>query len=67
MFMSLAFVLWVGIYDSIILPLASWIMKKPVCLSAKPRMGIGIFVSIFHPASSNNGNHRIFSEEYGYK
>ncbi|KAK1375812.1 Major facilitator superfamily protein [Heracleum sosnowskyi] len=50
-FMSLVFILWVGIYDSIILPLASWIMKKPVCLSPKQRMGIGIFVSIFPPAT----------------
>ncbi|KAL1829371.1 hypothetical protein ACET3Z_007783 [Daucus carota] len=50
MFMTLAFILWVFAYDRLILPLASWIMRKPVCLSPKQRMGIGIFLSIFPAA-----------------
>ncbi|KAL8113546.1 hypothetical protein AgCh_020756 [Apium graveolens] len=51
MFMALSFVLWIVIYDRIILPLASWILKKPVSLSPKQRMGMGIFVSIFPPVT----------------
>ncbi|XP_028789372.1 protein NRT1/ PTR FAMILY 1.2-like [Neltuma alba] len=34
---------WVGIYDRLLLPLASKIRGKPVRIGAKKRMGIGLF------------------------
>ncbi|XP_054782188.1 protein NRT1/ PTR FAMILY 1.2-like [Prosopis cineraria] len=36
----------VGIYDRIIIPIASKIAKRPVRISAKTRMGIGLFFGI---------------------
>ncbi|XP_028796549.1 protein NRT1/ PTR FAMILY 1.2-like [Neltuma alba] len=36
----------VGIYDRVIMPLASKIARKPVQISAKARMGIGLFFGI---------------------
>ncbi|GKV16226.1 hypothetical protein SLEP1_g26898 [Rubroshorea leprosula] len=38
-------VIWVILYDRVILPLASKIKGKPVQLSVKLRMGIGLFLS----------------------
>ncbi|XP_019196753.1 PREDICTED: protein NRT1/ PTR FAMILY 1.2 [Ipomoea nil] len=40
-----ALTIWVVLYDRVILPLASKVRGKPVCLSPKSRMGIGIFLS----------------------
>ena len=45
-FSMLFFFITVGIYDRIIIPLASKIAKKPVQISAKTRMGIGLFFGI---------------------
>nr|XP_017232609.1 PREDICTED: protein NRT1/ PTR FAMILY 1.1-like isoform X2 [Daucus carota subsp. sativus] len=50
-FITLAFILWVVAYDRLIIPMASWIIRKPVRLSPKQRMGIGIFLSIFAQAT----------------
>lgn len=44
-FAVISVVLWVALYESFVLPLASKIMKKPVRLTTKQRMGAGIFVS----------------------
>lgn len=45
LFAVISVILWVALYESFILPIASIIMKKPVRLSTKQRMGAGIFVS----------------------
>ncbi|KAA8521813.1 hypothetical protein F0562_012486 [Nyssa sinensis] len=45
MFLVITLVVWILIYDRLILPLASIIMGKPAHLSAKCRMGIGLFLS----------------------
>lgn len=45
MFIVIATVLWVAVYNSIFIPLASTIRGKPVRLNPKLRMGIGIFFS----------------------
>ncbi|KAI9107807.1 hypothetical protein K1719_021143 [Acacia pycnantha] len=42
----------VGIYDRIIIPLASKIAKKPVQISAKTRMGIGLFFGVLDLVAS---------------
>lgn len=42
-FQIMVIVLWIPIYDRILLPLASKINGKPVTLSVKSRMGIGLF------------------------
>ncbi|KAI4329233.1 hypothetical protein L6164_021520 [Bauhinia variegata] len=44
-FMMLAIFATVGVYDRVILPLASKIRGKPVRISAKNRIGIGLFFS----------------------
>lgn len=44
-FAVISVILWVALYESFILPMASKIMKKPVRLTTKQRMGAGIFVS----------------------
>ncbi|WOH16283.1 hypothetical protein DCAR_0935833 [Daucus carota subsp. sativus] len=49
-FAVISVVLWVALYESFILPLASVIMKKPVRLTTKQRMGAGIFVSFLSVA-----------------
>lgn len=43
MFLIIVIVLWIPIYDRIIIPLASKIKGKPVRISVKVRMGIGLF------------------------
>ncbi|OIW17146.1 hypothetical protein TanjilG_21123 [Lupinus angustifolius] len=40
--------IWIALYDRIIIPLASTIRGKPVRISAKRRMGIGLFFSFLH-------------------
>lgn len=45
MFTIIGVILWIALYDRIILPIASRIMGKPVRLSTKQRMGIGIVLS----------------------
>lgn len=45
-FVVIAFALWLGFYDRIILPVASKIKGKSVRLSSKVRMGMGILMSI---------------------
>lgn len=52
MFVVIAVALWLGLYDSIILPLASKVMGKPVRLSSRERMGIGIFLGCVHMSTS---------------
>ncbi|XP_021742270.1 protein NRT1/ PTR FAMILY 1.2-like isoform X1 [Chenopodium quinoa] len=42
-FSTIVIVFWIPIYDRVLLPLASWIYGKPVTLSVKLRMGIGLF------------------------
>ncbi|XP_057958620.1 protein NRT1/ PTR FAMILY 1.2-like [Malania oleifera] len=51
-FTVVAIVIWLPLYDRIILPLASKIMGKPVCLSARKRMGIGLLLSCMSMAVS---------------
>ncbi|XVE97565.1 hypothetical protein REPUB_Repub03eG0030400 [Reevesia pubescens] len=45
MFMIVSIVVWIAFYDRIALPLASKIKGKPVRLSLKQRMGIGLLCS----------------------
>ncbi|KAL2338060.1 hypothetical protein Fmac_012506 [Flemingia macrophylla] len=40
--------IWVGLYDRVIIPLASKLRGKPVRISAKTRMGIGLVFSFLH-------------------
>lgn len=42
---TLALTLWVVLYDRIIIPLGSKIIGKPISLTIKQRMGLGIFIS----------------------
>lgn len=44
-FMVISLAVWIALYDRLILPLASKAMGKPVCISPKRRMGIGLFLS----------------------
>ncbi|KAF8400828.1 hypothetical protein HHK36_014130 [Tetracentron sinense] len=45
MFTILSLTLWIGVYDRVILPLASKIRGKPAHLGVKERMGIGLLLS----------------------
>ncbi|XP_027344692.1 protein NRT1/ PTR FAMILY 1.2-like [Abrus precatorius] len=40
--------IWVALYDRVVIPLASMLRGKPVRISAKRRMGIGLFFSFLH-------------------
>ncbi|KAE9616163.1 hypothetical protein Lal_00017760 [Lupinus albus] len=40
--------IWIALYDRVIIPLASMIRGKPVRISAKRRIGIGLFFSFLH-------------------
>ncbi|TXG62021.1 hypothetical protein EZV62_013384 [Acer yangbiense] len=51
MFMMITLVLWIALYDRIIIPLASKIRGKPTYLSMKLRMGIGLLFSVASMAS----------------
>ncbi|RDX62681.1 Protein NRT1/ PTR FAMILY 1.2, partial [Mucuna pruriens] len=44
--------LWIALYDRVLLPLASKIRGKPVKISAKRRMGIGLLFSFVHLVTS---------------
>ncbi|KAL0297270.1 UNVERIFIED_CONTAM: protein NRT1/ PTR FAMILY 1.2 [Sesamum radiatum] len=44
-FTVISVILWVAVYDRVFLPLASRVMRKPVHVSTKRRMGIGIVFS----------------------
>lgn len=44
-FMVISLMIWITLYDRVILPLASKVMGKPVRISPKRRMGIGLFIS----------------------
>ncbi|KAE8698437.1 Casein kinase I-like 3 isoform 1 [Hibiscus syriacus] len=44
-FLMTAIVVWIAFYNQIALPLASKIKGKPVCLSLKQKMGIGLLFS----------------------
>ncbi|XP_045803762.1 protein NRT1/ PTR FAMILY 1.2-like [Trifolium pratense] len=43
-----AIFVWIVLYDRVLIPLASKIRGKPVRISAKRRMGIGLFLSFIH-------------------
>ena len=45
MFIIISVILWIALYDRIILPIASRILEKPVHLSTRERMGIGLLLS----------------------
>lgn len=38
-------ILWITLYDRVFLPVASSVMRRPVHISTKTRMGVGIFLS----------------------
>ncbi|KAK4422272.1 protein NRT1/ PTR FAMILY 1.2, partial [Sesamum alatum] len=44
-FTVISVILWVAVYDRVFLPLASRVMRRPIHLSTKRRMGIGICFS----------------------
>lgn len=45
MFTVIALAVWIGLYDGVLLPLASKLRGKPVKIAAKNRMGIGLSLS----------------------
>ncbi|KAF3450726.1 hypothetical protein FNV43_RR06815 [Rhamnella rubrinervis] len=45
LFAIIALVIWLGLYERVVIPLASKVRGKSVRLSTKQRMGIGIFIS----------------------
>ncbi|KAL3500557.1 hypothetical protein ACH5RR_039650 [Cinchona calisaya] len=47
-FTIIALILWVALYDQVLLPVASRIKGKPVHLTSKQRMGIGILLSFIN-------------------
>ncbi|XP_047325084.1 protein NRT1/ PTR FAMILY 1.2-like [Impatiens glandulifera] len=51
-FMVISVILWIGLYDRVILPLASKIMGKPAHMTAKTRMGVGLFLSFITIATT---------------
>ncbi|KAL3500563.1 hypothetical protein ACH5RR_039656 [Cinchona calisaya] len=46
MFTIISAILWIALYDRIILSIASRIMGKPVHLSTRKRMGLGLLLSV---------------------
>lgn len=42
-FMILSLILWVILYDRVLVPLASRIMGRPTCIGAKQKMGVSLF------------------------
>ncbi|GAU22311.1 hypothetical protein TSUD_261110 [Trifolium subterraneum] len=40
--------IWIALYDRVVIPLASKLYGKPVRISAKNRMGLGLFFSFIH-------------------
>ncbi|XP_074285329.1 protein NRT1/ PTR FAMILY 1.2-like isoform X2 [Silene latifolia] len=51
-FLVIVIVIWIPIYDRLLLPLASKVYGKPVRLSVKLRMGIGLFCSTMSMVSA---------------
>lgn len=45
MFTIIGAVIWIVLYDRILLPIASKILRKPVKIGLKTRMGLGLFCS----------------------
>lgn len=50
-FMMISLILWIALYDRIVLPLASKISGKPCRLNEKQRMGIGLLFSCLSMAA----------------
>lgn len=46
--MIFALFIWIALYDRVVIPLASKIIGKPVRISAKTRIGLGLFFSFLH-------------------
>ncbi|KAK7255414.1 hypothetical protein RIF29_28823 [Crotalaria pallida] len=46
--MVITIFLWIALYDRVFIPLASKLRGKPVRISAKTRIGIGLFFSFLH-------------------
>lgn len=44
-FAVISAIIWIALYDRVFLPVASRILRRPVHISTKTRMGIGIFFS----------------------
>ncbi|ESQ48321.1 hypothetical protein EUTSA_v10020365mg [Eutrema salsugineum] len=57
MFTIIALISWVVLYDRAILPLASKIRGRPVRISVKIRMGLGLFISFLAMAISATVEH----------
>ncbi|KFK38969.1 hypothetical protein AALP_AA3G183300 [Arabis alpina] len=57
MFTIIALISWVVLYDRAILPLASKIRGRPVRVSVKIRMGLGLFISFLAMAVSATVEH----------
>ncbi|CAN8259147.1 unnamed protein product [Cochlearia groenlandica] len=57
MFTIIALISWVVLYDRAILPLASKIRGRPVRISVKIRMGLGLFISFLAIAVSATVEH----------
>lgn len=45
-FMTISFVLFLAIYDLVVVPLVSWIIRKPFRLGVMARMGVGVSISV---------------------
>ncbi|RHN79461.1 putative proton-dependent oligopeptide transporter family, major facilitator superfamily [Medicago truncatula] len=45
-------IIWIVFYDRVLIPLASKIRGKPVKISAKKRMGIGLFLSFLYSVNA---------------
>ncbi|KAL3500561.1 hypothetical protein ACH5RR_039654 [Cinchona calisaya] len=46
-FTVISVILWVSLYDQVLIPIASRIKGKPVYINTRQRMGIGMFLSFF--------------------
>ncbi|XP_065870720.1 protein NRT1/ PTR FAMILY 1.2-like isoform X2 [Euphorbia lathyris] len=45
-FLVISLIIWVSLYDRVIIPVASKIKGKPIYLNLKQKMGIGILISV---------------------
>lgn len=67
-FMMLSLCITVGVYERVILPMASKVRGKPVTISAKKRIGIAMFFSILDFVASaiveNKRRRKAISEGY---
>jgi len=61
--------IWIAFYDRVVIPLASKLRGKPVRISAKTRMGLGLFFSFLHLVTAaiveTIRRRRAISEGYG--